>query len=156
VALMKSRVNSRVNSMHARQASLCPLSVDEIRKRLAPLLKDSNLLMVLLFGSAASGVTHRESDIDLGFLFQSPVDILALTNDVIRLLHTDAVDVVDLKKASPVLTFAAVRDGILIYEREDGVFNQFYSLAFRRYVDTGKLRESQTEAVGIFLKKRGL
>ena len=51
----------------------------------------------------------------------------------------------------------AVRDGILIYEREEGIFSQFYSLAFRRYVDTGKLRKAQTEAVGIFLlKKRGL
>jgi len=153
---MKSRVNSGVNSLHAKQASVCPLSVDEIRKRLAPRLQDRNLQMVLLFGSAASGRMHRESDIDLGFLFTAPVDILALTNDVVRLLHIDAVDVVDLKKTSPLLTFAAVRDGILIYEREDGVFNQFYSLAFRRYVDTGKLRKAQTEAVGIFLKKRGL
>jgi hypothetical protein len=41
------------------------------------------------------------SDIDLAFMFESPTDILELTNRVIRLLHADTVDVVDLRRASP-------------------------------------------------------
>ena len=110
----------------------------------------------MLFGSAVSGKTHKKSDTDLAFLFDKPVDILALTNRVIRLLHTDNVDVVDLRRASPLLKFSAVKSGMLLYEREPGMFNEFYSLAFRMYVDTGKLRDAQAKAIQQFLKARGL
>ena len=98
----------------------------------------------------------KKSDIDLAFLFDKPVDILALTNRVIRLLHTDDVDVVDLKCASPLLKFSAVKNGKLLYERERGMFNEFYSLAFRMYVDTKKLRDAQATAIKQFLKAMGL
>jgi len=119
------------------------ISVEEIRKRLLPLCGDKGLQLILLFGSAVSGKIHARSDIDLAFLFEKPADILALTNRVIRLLHTDNVDVVDLRRASPLLKFSAVKSGMLLYEKEPGLFNEFYSLAFRRYVDTKKLRDAQ-------------
>jgi len=36
------------------------------------------------------------------------------------------------------------------------LFNEFYSLAFRMYVDTRKLRDAQAKAILQFLKARGL
>ncbi|GAN35373.1 MAG: nucleotidyltransferase domain-containing protein [Candidatus Brocadia sp. AMX2] len=132
------------------------VSIEEIRKGLSPLFHDEGLRLVLLFGSAVSGKIHKKSDIDLAFLFDKPVDILTLTNRVIRLLHTDNVDVIDLKRASPLLKFSAVKSGMLLYEREPGMFNEFYSLAFRMYVDTKKLRDAQAKAIQLFLKTRGL
>ena len=132
------------------------VSIEEIRKGLSPLFNDEGLRLVLLFGSAVSGKIHKKSDIDLAFLFDKPVDILALTNRVIRLLHADNVDVVDLKRASPLLKFSAVKSGMLLYEREPGMFNEFYSLAFRMYIDTKKLRDAQAKAIQLFLKTRGL
>ncbi len=132
------------------------ISVEEIRKRLLPLCGDKGLQLILLFGSAVSGKIHARSDIDLAFLFEKPADILALTNRVIRLLHTDNVDVVDLRRASPLLKFSAVKSGMLLYEKEPGLFNEFYSLAFRRYVDTKKLRDAQAVSIRQFLKSRGL
>ena len=132
------------------------ISIEKIRKGLSPLFNDEGLRIVLLFGSAVSGKTHKKSDTDLAFLFDKPVDILALTNRVIRLLHTDNVDVVDLRRASPLLKFSAAKSGMLLYEREPGMFNEFYSLAFRMYVDTRKLRDAQAKAIQQFLKARGL
>ncbi len=132
------------------------ISVEEIRKRLLPLCGDKGLKLVLLFGSVVTGAVHKKSDIDLAFLFDKPADILALTNRVIRLLHTDTVDVVDLRRASPLLKFSAVKSGMLLYEKEPGLFNEFYSLAFRRYVDTKKLRDAQAVSIRQFLKSRGL
>ncbi|OOP56635.1 MAG: hypothetical protein AYP45_07980 [Candidatus Brocadia carolinensis] len=136
--------------------SIAKVSIEEIRKRLTPLFQDEGLRLVLLFGSAVSGKMHKKSDIDLAFLFDNPVDMLTLTNRVIRLLHADNVDVVDLKRASPLLKFSAVKSGMLLYEREPGMFNEFYSLAFRIYVDTKKLRDAQAGAIQQFLKARGL
>lgn len=132
------------------------VSIEEIKKGLSPLFHDEGLRLVLLFGSAVSGKIHKKSDIDLAFLFDKPVDILTLTNRIIRLLHTDTVDVVDLKRASPLLKFSAVKSGMLLYEREPGMFHEFYSLAFRRYIDTKKLRDAQAQAIQQFLKARGL
>src|SRR3972149_7389299 len=131
------------------------ISIEKIRKGLSPLFNDEDLRIVLLFGSAVSGKTHKKSDTDLAFLFDKPADILALTNRVIRLLHTDNVDVIDLRRANPLVKFAAVKSGMLLYEKEPGLFNEFYSLAFRRYVDTKKLRDTQVVSIRQFLKSRG-
>ena len=132
------------------------LSPDEIKRRLAPLFDEKGLKLVILFGSAAAGKMHGRSDIDLGFLYADDVDILALTRKVIRLLKTDNVDVVDLKRASPLLKFSAARNCRILFERTPGVFNEFLSLAFRRFVDTKKLRDAQHSVIRDFLRERGL
>ena len=132
------------------------LSTEQIRERLAPLYEDSSLQLVLLFGSVVSQRTHPGSDIDLAFLSDTPTDILSLTNKVIRLLHCDSVDVVDLRHASPLLKYSAVRTGKVIYEQRPGAFAGFCSLSFRMYADTRKLRDARERAIEGFLASRGL
>ncbi len=130
------------------------LTVDEIRKRLIPLFKERDLRLILLFGSVLTGATHKKSDIDVGFLFDGPVDILAFTNKVIRLLRCDSVDVIDLNRASPLLRFSAVQKGKVLYEKLPGVFNEFCSLVFRMYVDSKKLRDARAKVIKSFLENR--
>jgi predicted nucleotidyltransferase len=132
------------------------LSIEEIRERLVPLFKERDLRLILLFGSALTGAVHKKSDIDLAFLFDSPMDIVSITNNVIRLLHTDSVDVIDLKQASPLLKYSVAQKGRPLYEKSPGIFNEFYSLAFRMYVDTRKLRDARTRGIKYFLETRGL
>lgn len=128
------------------------LSTDEIKARLFPLFDDQSLRLVLLFGSSVTGKLHRQSDIDLAFLFDVPVDILKLTNRVVRLLHTDNVDVIDLIHANPLLRFSAAKNSMLLFEKEPGVFCEFCSLAFRMYGDTKKLRDARSESIKRFLE----
>lgn len=132
------------------------LTIEEIRERLVPFFKERDLRLILLFGSALTGAVHKKSDIDLAFLFDRPVDILSITNNVIRLLHTDKVDVIDLKHASPLLKYSVAEKGRLLYEKSPGMFFEFYSLAFKEYVDTRKLREARETAIKYFLESRGL
>ncbi|MBI5971532.1 MAG: nucleotidyltransferase domain-containing protein [Deltaproteobacteria bacterium] len=132
------------------------IQVDEIKKRLSPLFGDKGLKLVMVFGSVAAGKTRGRSDIDIAFLYEDPVDILDLTNRVIRLLRTDDIDIVDLGRASPLLRFSAAKNCKVIYENPPGVFSEFYSLAFRRYVDTKKLRDAGRDAIKDFLRSRGL
>ena len=49
-----------------------------------------------------------------------------------------------------------IKNGNLLFERSPGLLIAFYSLAFRIYVDTKKLRDAQTKAVNAFLEERGL
>lgn len=132
------------------------LPVHEIGERLSPVFKDKGLKLVLVFGSVVTGKAHKRSDVDLAFLFDNRVDIMGLTNRVIRLLRTDNVDVVDLGRASPLLRFSAAKNGKVLYERSPGLFSEFYSLAFRRYVDTKKLRDAGRVVIRDFLHARGL
>ena len=132
------------------------LSLTEIKERLAPLVHKPGLQIVLLFGSRVSGRDHSRSDIDLGVLFDSPVDLVEITNEVTGLLRTDRVDLVDLRRASPLLAFSAARQSLLLYERSAGLFNQFYSLSFRRYIDTKKLRDARKRSIQNFIKEKGL
>jgi predicted nucleotidyltransferase len=131
-------------------------SIGEIKLKLTPLFNEKGLQFVLLFGSMASGRASRRSDIDLAFLFDEPADILALTNRVIQLLQTDRVDVIDLRHASPLLSFAGAKEGKLLFERSPGLFNSFCSLAFRRYIDTKKMRDAQEKAIEHFIEEKGL
>jgi predicted nucleotidyltransferase len=131
-------------------------NIEEIKDKLAPLFNEEGLRLVLLFGSVASGKEYQESDIDLGFLFDKPIDILVLINRVIQLLKTDRVDVIDLRRASPLLKYSAIRQGKVLFEQTPGLFNIFQSLTFRIYVDTKKLRDAQEKAIHNFLGERGL
>jgi len=131
-------------------------TIEEIRERLSPLFRDKDLRLVVLFGSVATGAVHPRSDIDLAFLYDRPVDILALTNEVSKLLQVDAVDIVDLKRASPLLKFSAVKYGKPVHERSPGVLNEFHSLAFRMYVDTKKLRDARATEIANYLESKGL
>jgi len=131
-------------------------NIEEINDKLAPLFNEEGLRLVLLFGSVASGREYQDSDIDLGFLFDKPIDILGLTNRVIQLLRTDRVDVIDLSRASPLLKFSAIRQGKVLFEQAPGLFNTFQSLTFRIYVDTKKMRDAQEKAIHNFLGERGL
>jgi predicted nucleotidyltransferase len=133
-----------------------PLSINDIRDRLTPLFRKEGLQFVLLFGSIVKGSVHGKSDIDLGFLFDEPVDVLTLTNEVTKLLRSDRVDVVDLRRTSPLLKFCAAQKGKVLYERSNGLFNQFFSLAFRMYVDAKKLRDAQREMTKDFLEEKGV
>jgi predicted nucleotidyltransferase len=130
-------------------------SIVEIKERVAPLFEDERLQLVLLFGSALTGNMHKGSDIDLAFLYDKPVDVVLLTNRVLRLLHRDAVDVVDLRSANPLLRFSVAQKGRPLYERSPGMFNEFCSLAFRMYVDSKKLRDGQAKVIKDFLESRG-
>lgn len=149
-----ARIQGTESMAETKKKSRGILSVEEISEKLSSLFADENLRLVLLFGSAASGKTHAESDVDLGFLFNEPADILSLTNLVIRLLRTDKVDVVDLRRAGPLLGMSAIRTGKVLYERNPGMYGEFCSLAFRMYADTKKFRQARETVIQKFLEKR--
>lgn len=130
------------------------LSPDEIGRRLAPLFSRPGLRLVVLFGSRAQGHARASSDVDLGVLCEGDSDALLL--DVIRLLGTDRVDVVDLRRASPLLAMSAARHGRPLHEGEPAAFASFASLSLRRYNDAARFYRGRERAIRLFLAERGL
>lgn len=130
------------------------LDFTEVRKRLAPLFARPDLRLAVLFGSVAAGRPRAASDIDIGLIADCSVE--ELRPEVIRLLQTDRVDIVNLARASPLLAMAVARHGRALFERQGGVFASFVSLALRRYNDTAKLRRLREQGLQKFLAERGL
>lgn len=122
-------------------------TIETLRASLVPLTEDPAVRLVVLFGSAAGDAPGRPHDLDLAFLSDAPIEAVDLTNRLTRLLREDAVDVVDLRRAPPLLAARVAERGVPLYERAPGEFACFRSLAWRRYVDTAKLRRLQHESI---------
>jgi predicted nucleotidyltransferase len=110
--------------------------------------KYSDICAVYLFGSFASGRTHRESDLDLAIVPSSRIlqnqklDILA---DLAR-RGFDRVDLVFLDTTDVVLKFEAVRHNRLVYCADNFDASAFYSLTLRQYWDFLPYLEVQRKA----------
>ncbi len=92
---------------------------------------------VYLFGSAASGRMHRESDLDLAIVPRTPAlraRKLDLLTDLARHGFCN-VDLLFLDEADVVTQYEAVRHNRLIYEAEDFDRGALYARVVGRYLD---------------------
>ena len=75
------------------------------------------------------------------------VDPVSLVVTLTRLLRTDAVDVVDLARASALLRFRVARDGVLL-RGDEARFLDFREEAVRFWCDAGPvIRAAQAEVL---------
>lgn len=103
---------------------------------------------VYLFGSAAKGVMHGESDIDLAVVPRDRTvrsKKLDMLTDLARVGFCD-VDLVFLDSDDIVLLYEAVRQNRLVYQAEDFDRGAMYSRVVRRYLDFMPYLREQREA----------
>lgn len=106
--------------------------------------------VLVVFGSFARGDANAASDIDIAV---QGGDIEQLRIDLMRQLQTDRVDLIDMRRAPPLLAMAIAKDGRVVFEKTPGSFTAFVSLSFRRYCDTAKLRDQRRAALQDFVDK---
>ena len=109
--------------------------------------KDKGVLFAYLYGSYAQNSIHFESDIDVAVYLRSS-DVKGyirkeeeLTVELITKIHTDRIDLRILNVLPLVLQYNILKDGILIFVREDRervdfetrVMNRFFEL--KPYID---------------------
>ena len=128
----------------------------ELEEALRPALAATDLELLVLFGSGARGQATAKSDLDLALLCQGPADLEAWHVTLAPLIGTDRLDLVDLRRTSPLLAFQVARTGRPVFEHRPGAFRVFQALASRRYADTRKLRDAQRRAIRVFLAQHGL
>ncbi len=105
------------------------------------------LRLLLLFGSRARGDGGGASDWDLGYLATRALDPDALLGDLVDLLGTDRIDLVDLDRASAQLRFRAAGEGKILYEGSPGTFPRFWMDAVSFWCDAGPLLRAGYEDV---------
>lgn len=92
--------------------------------------------LLVLHGSRARGTEYASSDWDLGVLTDGNADLATLAADLVAILGTDRVDLVDLDQASALLRYRAARDGVVLLDRDDE-FRHFQFEAVRFWCDAG-------------------
>jgi predicted nucleotidyltransferase len=132
------------------------VEIDALRSALLPMWQTRQFRLIVLFGSTARGTASARSDLDLAVLpaeGAAEMDVVHVTAEVVRLTHHNEVDVVDLRRADPLLAMQIAESGRLLYAHDPSEFTEFRSLAFRRYVDTEKLRRAQQRALDLFQQR---
>ena len=105
------------------------------------------ILAVYLFGSFLQ--KDHPHDIDIAVLLERPLTderkypfgySAAIATELISLLHTDAVDVVVLNNASPILMMQVLKTGGLLYSRDERARLEQEKRMRDTYIDTAPLR----------------
>ena len=89
--------------------------------------------LAVLFGSTARGEARPRSDVDLGVLLDpdTPASRREVESELWRAVERE-VDMIFLADAPPLLRFEISRDGVLLFEKEDGLWT---SVKARAMVD---------------------
>lgn len=125
--------------------------VHEFEAKLARLAQrwsgDRDLAAAYLFGSRARGDARPRSDVDLAVILHpglSPAQRwrkrLGLLDEAASQLASDAVDLLVLEEAPPVVAHRALRDGRLIVDRIPGRRVEVVESVLRSYLDQAWLR----------------
>lgn len=104
------------------------------------------LRALLLFGSRARGDAAPTADWDFGYLAAGSFDPVAMVADLVRVLRTDRIDLVDLSTASGLLRFRAARDGVVVFGDAD-VIERFRIEAASFWCDTEPVLRAAYDAV---------
>jgi predicted nucleotidyltransferase len=114
-----------------------------LRQRLAqliPLFEREGVQVAYLFGSLGQG--QEGHDVDLAILTRSE-PAFRLRPAITECLGTERVDLVDLRRASPVLCFEILRTGQLLYAADQALSERFELATLQVYRDTAWLRRQQ-------------
>jgi predicted nucleotidyltransferase len=123
----------------------------------SPLIKKYDIRLLLAFGSYQTERFTKDSDIDLGYLAKrdfGPEEELQLLKDLVLLYRRDRIDLVNLKKASPLLMYETATHGKVLYE-ENASFLRFKLKASARYADTEHLRRMRRNYLNKELGQEG-
>jgi len=135
-----------------------------MNKNIIKLLRDAakeiaekyDLAFLAVFGSQATGKTHPQSDIDIAFSRDVPTSLkeeVALAFDLSQIVKREDIDLVNLSAAPPLLLHCVSREGVVLFEREPGLFAEFQMYAFKRYIEAKPLFRLQRESLKKFTQR---
>ncbi len=125
------------------------MSAKDVKKqsgRLKKLAKKYHLSLILLFGSRASGQTHKNSDFDIAYLSDNGLDLgqeAKLIVELFPFFRSENIDLANLRNAPPLLFFAIFNDCQVLYEKKPLLFASLRAYAFKKYIETKPLYEEK-------------
>ena len=125
-----------------------------LKKDIVFFARKYKLSLFVMFGSNATGVVHRESDLDLGFYSLQKVNEDKLFKDVAKLFHRADIDLVNIfTNHSPVLRYKILSTGKILFEAKRGLKSKMEWESYFDYIDFKKYYESRSELLNKKIKE---
>lgn len=123
------------------------MTPDDLAMRLRSSAATAGVRLLVLHGSRARRDDGAASDWDFGVLTDGTADLAALVTELTSALRTEAVDLVELERASALLRYRAARDGVVVLETDADAFQQFQLDAVGFWCDAGPVIRSAQDDV---------
>ncbi len=120
------------------------MDIQKITNRLSNIWQDfEEIKIVYLFGSYATGEERKTSDIDIAiFAPKLMLDgYLKLWAKVTGLLGTERIDLVTLSDKPATFRYQVIKEGKVIYCRDEDLLNDFELKTWQSYMDSKHLRK---------------
>ena len=124
------------------------------KEKIVEIAKSHKLKLAVLFGSQATGHTHKKSDVDVGYLADREIDYREnydITLELARIFKNPDVELVNLNNVSPEFKKQVADTGIVLYEDNASIFDLFKIRAFKFYVENKPLRELRAASIKKFI-----
>ncbi|MEK7482421.1 MAG: nucleotidyltransferase domain-containing protein [Patescibacteria group bacterium] len=112
---------------------------------LAQIAQKYSLRLILLFGSRVDAKQlHKESDFDVAYLSKKRLAIMEearMATEMAPYFHSDNIDLVNLKNASPLLYYAVFDKCKVLYQEDELLFPTLRIYALRKFIETQPLYE---------------
>lgn len=114
--------------------------------KLQQVVEKYHLKLLVYYGSYArqEDFDPSRSDIDIAFISEQQLgsqQLFDLMSDLILLHRKSNIDLVNLQTASGLLKEAVANDGRVLYEKEEGYFQQLCPYLYKCYYETRKFRQ---------------
>ena len=132
------------------------ISVSLLSQQFSEVASKRGLVCGALFGSQATGKTHAQSDIDIGFIAERRLglrEIAELQEELMTKTGYGNIELVDLKNAPPLLLKKVAEVGVLLYEQEADLFNRFKVYSIKLYMEARPLYTLQSASIQSFIKR---
>lgn len=126
------------------------------KKRITDIAKKYELSLAVLFGSMATGHTHEKSDVDVGFLAEKEIDSREyerVTTELAAVFKNPDIQLTNLRNVSPVLKKKVADEGVVLYARNNHLFDIFQIHANKLYMETKPLRVYRDQQLKEFLEQ---
>jgi len=114
------------------------------------------LSLVILFGSQVSGKTHKQSDVDIGFIAKKKMnmrEIVEMQMAFAQVLKAKDIEMVDLKNLSPLFLKGIAEKSILLYEEEPAFYSNFKIYALKLFFEAKQLLHLRQISLNKFIQK---
>lgn len=96
------------------------------------------VVAIYIFGSFGTEYENEFSDIDIGILYSSDLNLreeLLIESDICKIFGRDDIDVINLNKAPIDLQFEVISKGELVYCKDDSLLTDFIERVLDIYQD---------------------
>ncbi|MDD3840470.1 MAG: nucleotidyltransferase domain-containing protein [Clostridia bacterium] len=128
----------------------------KFNKTIEQIAQQYGIVFFVYFGSYQTEYYNRDSDIDIAFVSYGEIsskDKLEMLEDLIKYHRKSEIDLIDLKKAEPILRREVALNGRVLYEEENGIFERYSLFYIKRFYELKPVIEEQLKQISQEIKE---